>query len=129
MIDLAGWFPRANSQVAPDAVGTFALASVIKILVVFGLYLVGVAFLTLAERKLAAWFQDRRGPNRAGPGGILQPVADGLKNFMKEETNPASADKWLFLIAPAFHTGLHRKPDRIEPRACFRLRPKCGFVR
>ncbi len=101
MIDLAGWFPRANSQVAPDAVGTFALASVIKILVVFGLYLVGVAFLTLAERKLAAWFQDRRGPNRAGPGGILQPVADGLKNFMKEETNPASADKWLFLIAPA----------------------------
>jgi len=101
MIDPATWFPRANSQVWPEAIGTFALASVLKILIVFALYLLGVAFLTLAERKLAAWFQDRRGPNRAGPGGILQPVADGLKNFMKEETNPATADRWLFLIAPA----------------------------
>jgi|GEM_PF-24875 len=101
MIDPATWFPRANSQVSPEAIGTFALASVLKILIVFALYLLGVAFLTLAERKLAAWFQDRRGPNRAGPGGILQPVADGLKNFMKEETNPATADRWLFLIAPA----------------------------
>ncbi len=101
MIDLASLFPKAESQVAPTAIGTFVLASGIKILVVFALYLLGVAFLTLAERKLAAWFQDRRGPNRAGPGGLLQPVADGIKNFMKEETLPAHADKWLFLIAPA----------------------------
>lgn len=101
LLDVVGWFPRADPQQQPQAIGTYVLASAIKIMVVFGLYMLGVAFLTLAERKLAAWFQDRRGPNRAGPGGILQPVADGIKNFMKEETNPAEADRWLFLIAPA----------------------------
>ncbi|MBL0939687.1 MAG: NADH-quinone oxidoreductase subunit NuoH [Gemmatimonadaceae bacterium] len=100
-LDLASWFPRANPQVAPEAIGTFVAASVIKILVFFGVYLLTVAMLTLLERKLAAWFQDRRGPNRVGPFGLLQPVADGLKNFMKEETNPPFADKWLFIIAPA----------------------------
>ena len=100
-IDLGAWFPYADSQQAPAAIGTFVAASVIKILVFFGIYLVTVALLTLLERKLAAWFQDRRGPNRAGPGGILQPVADGIKNFMKEETNPVFADRWLFILAPA----------------------------
>jgi NADH-quinone oxidoreductase subunit H len=100
-VDFATLFPRSNPQEAPAAIGTYVLASSIKILVVFGLWMVGVAFLTLAERKLAAWFQDRRGPNRTGPGGILQPVADGIKNFMKEETNPVFADRWLFIIAPA----------------------------
>ena len=100
-LDLLRWFPVADPQSQPTAIGTYVVASAIKIMVVFGLYMVGVAFLTLAERKLAAWIQDRRGPNRAGPGGILQPVADGIKNFMKEETNPAAADRWLFLIAPA----------------------------
>ena len=101
MTDILSWFPRSDPQVVPTSMGTFVVASMVKILVVFTLYLLGVAFLTLAERKLAAWIQDRRGPNRAGPGGILQPVADGLKNFMKEETSPALADPWLFLIAPA----------------------------
>lgn len=100
-IDLATLFPRANPQAAPEAIGTFVATSVVKILVFFGVYLVTVAMLTLLERKLAAWFQDRRGPNRTGPGGLLQPVADGLKNFMKEETNPPFADKWLFIVAPA----------------------------
>lgn len=100
-IDLASLFPRADSQQAPEALGTFVLSSAIKVLVVFGVWLVTVAMLTLLERKLAAWFQDRRGPNRAGPGGLLQPVADGIKNFMKEETNPPFADKFIFLIAPA----------------------------
>ena len=101
MIDLSSLFPRANPQEAPAAIGTFVLASSLKILIVFGMYLIGVALLTPIERKLAAWIQDRRGPNRAGPGGILQPVADGIKNFMKEETNPPHADRWLFIMAPA----------------------------
>ncbi len=101
LLDIGRWFPAADPQRQPTAISTYVLSIAIKIIVVFGLYMLGVAFLTLAERKLAAWIQDRRGPNRAGPGGILQPVADGLKNFMKEETNPAEADRWLFLIAPA----------------------------
>jgi len=100
-IDLAAWFPRADSQQAPEALTTFVAASVVKILVVFGVWMLTVAMLTLAERKVAAWIQDRRGPNRSVPGGVLQPVADGIKNFMKEETNPPFADKWIFMIAPA----------------------------
>ena len=76
--------------------------SVIKLLVIFVCLLVFVALLTLMERKVAGWMQNRPGPNRVGPFGILQPAADGIKNFIKEETNPAGASKILFTIAPAF---------------------------
>lgn len=55
---------------------------------------------TYAERKVAAFMQDRRGPNRAGPFGLLQPLADGLKMFMKEEIIPLSANKSLFILGP-----------------------------
>jgi NADH-quinone oxidoreductase subunit H len=78
----------------------FLIASAIKVFVVFNLIMVGVALLTLAERRICAWMQDRLGPNRVGPQGILQPAADGLKNFLKEETSPAMADKALFTLAP-----------------------------
>ena len=78
----------------------FLIASAIKVFIVFNLILVGVALLTLAERRICAWMQDRLGPNRVGPQGILQPAADGLKNFLKEETSPAMADKTLFTLAP-----------------------------
>jgi NADH-quinone oxidoreductase subunit H len=78
----------------------FIVASAIKVFVVFNLIMVGVALLTLFERRVCAWMQDRLGPNRVGPQGLLQPAADGLKNFLKEETSPAMADKALFTLAP-----------------------------
>ena len=80
----------------------FLLVSIIKMLLVFTVIMVGVALLTLMERKVSAWMQNRRGPNRVGPAGLLQPAADGLKNILKEETFPALANRWLFLLAPAF---------------------------
>ncbi|HET7789957.1 MAG TPA: NADH-quinone oxidoreductase subunit NuoH [Gemmatimonadales bacterium] len=79
----------------------FLLASIVKIVVVFTVLMVSVAMLTLAERRICAFMQDRLGPNRVGPFGLLQPAADGLKNIFKEETYPAQADFWLFVLAPA----------------------------
>jgi NADH-quinone oxidoreductase subunit H len=76
------------------------IASIIKILVVFLSILVIVALLTLLERKVSAWMQDRLGPNRVGPGGLFQPAADGLKNILKEESNPGEANRTFFMMAP-----------------------------
>ena len=73
----------------------------VLLFVVFLLSLVIAMYATYAERKFAAFFQDRRGPNRAGPFGLLQPLADGLKMFMKEEIIPWSATKSLFILGPS----------------------------
>lgn len=78
----------------------FVVTSVIKILVVFLVVLVTVAMLTLLERKISAWMQDRLGPNRVGPGGLGQPIADGLKNILKEESNPGESHRAFFTLAP-----------------------------
>lgn len=78
----------------------FILSSAIKVLVVFGGLLGAVAYATLAERKVSAWIQDRLGPNRVGPGGLLQPIADGIKNILKEETLPATAARLYFILGP-----------------------------
>ncbi|MGK2935988.1 MAG: NADH-quinone oxidoreductase subunit NuoH [Gemmatimonadaceae bacterium] len=91
----------ANPQVVATGTGVFLISTLVKLVVVFTLYMVGVALLTLAERKISAWIQDRHGPNRVGPHGLLQPFADGLKNIMKEETYPDAAYKPLFILAPA----------------------------
>ncbi len=79
----------------------FILLGIVKILAVFTVLNVGVMMVIWAERRISAWKQDRLGPNRVGPQGLLQSVADGIKNFMKEETWPAEANKTLFLLAPA----------------------------
>lgn len=72
----------------------------ILVLLLFLVSLGAAAYMTYFERKLAAWIQDRVGPDRAGPFGILQPIADGVKMFLKEDFIPAKADKWLFIIGP-----------------------------
>ena len=80
---------------------TFFVATVVKMIVVFTVYMIGVALLTLAERKISAWIQGRLGPNRVGGKlGLLQPAADGVKNIMKEETLPPHVNKPMFLLAP-----------------------------
>jgi len=73
----------------------------ILILAVVTISLVIAMYATWAERKIAAVIQDRLGPNRAGPFGLLQPVADGLKLFMKEEIIPSASSKFLFVTGPA----------------------------
>lgn len=77
------------------------LEKAILILAVVTVSLVIAMYATWAERKIAAVIQDRLGPNRAGPFGLLQPVADGLKLFMKEEIIPSSSSKFLFIAGPA----------------------------
>jgi len=85
--------------VTPELKG-FLLVSVVKMLVVFTITMLGVAYMTFMERKVSAWMQNRLGPNRVGPGGWFQPVADGIKNLLKEETLPRSASLGLFFLAP-----------------------------
>lgn len=73
----------------------------ILVVVVFGISLGIAAYSTYAERKVAAFMQDRVGPDRAGPFGLMQPLADGLKMFMKEEIIPNVSNKFLFILGPS----------------------------
>ena len=81
----------ADPQLPPVSFFPWLIFALIKLVLVFTLYMLGAAILTLAERKLSAWIQDRHGPNRVGPGGLFQPLADGLKNLVKEEAAPSFA--------------------------------------
>jgi len=73
----------------------------ILLFIIFLITLVVAMYSTWAERKVAAFMQDRNGPNRAGPFGLLQPLADGVKMFMKEEIIPLRANKLLFIFGPS----------------------------
>ena len=85
-------------ELSPTA---FLISSWIKVFAVFSGVMLVVAYMTYAERRISAFIQDRLGPNRVGPFGLLQPIADGIKNFLKEETMPATANRRFFILAPA----------------------------
>ncbi|MEN9512006.1 MAG: hypothetical protein RLZZ370_1825 [Bacteroidota bacterium] len=72
----------------------------ILVLVILGITLLIATYSTYAERKVAAFLQDRQGPNRAGVFGLLQPIADAGKMFFKEDLIPAASEKWLFIMGP-----------------------------
>jgi NADH-quinone oxidoreductase subunit H len=78
----------------------FVIEKFILVTIIFAISLLIAMYSTYAERKVAAFLQDRLGPDRAGPFGILQPLADGVKMFMKEEIVPSNASKWLFMVGP-----------------------------
>jgi len=77
-----------------------AIWTIAKIVAIVLPLLLGVAYLTLWERKMIGWMQVRLGPNRVGPLGLLQPIADGLKLLVKEIIVPSGANKFLFVLAP-----------------------------
>ncbi|MDQ6623122.1 MAG: NADH-quinone oxidoreductase subunit H, partial [Verrucomicrobiota bacterium] len=84
---------------APDWVVQI-VSSLINIIVVVQVFLALFALMSLLERKILARIQNRLGPNRVGPFGLLQPVADGIKMLIKEDIMPARADKVVHFLAP-----------------------------
>lgn len=79
----------------------FIIEKSIFIVIIFAITMIMAMYSTWAERKVAAFLQDRVGPNRAGWGGLLQPLADGMKLFAKEEFEPNTPNKFLFFVGPA----------------------------
>ena len=78
----------------------YTLETIIKVVVVVSVLMLFVAYLTLIERKFLGYLQVRVGPNRVGPWGLLQPIADGIKSFVKEDIIPDNADRPVYVLAP-----------------------------
>ena len=79
---------------------TYIGIPLIKGVVMLAVMLLTMAYLTFAERKILSYMQARIGPNRVGPKGWLQPIADGLKLFVKEDLIPGRAERFIFVLAP-----------------------------
>jgi NADH-quinone oxidoreductase subunit H len=94
---------------------TFIIEKSVVILVVFAFTMVMAMYSTYAERKVAAFLQDRVGPNRAGPYGLFQPLADGLKLFSKEEFTPNTPNKFLFMVGPGISMGTALMTSAVIP--------------
>ena len=77
---------------------------IVKVLVIFAMLPVITLLTIWAERRIVARMQQRLGPNRVGPFGLLQSLADGIKLFLKEDIRPASADRWVYVLAPIMST-------------------------
>ena len=101
---LPGWL----MQLGQDSFGSMwpdiltVVWTVIKVMLIIAPLLLVVAYVTFWERKVIGWMQVRIGPNRVGPWGLIQPIADGLKLMLKEVVIPSGADKTVFLLAPVF---------------------------
>jgi NADH:ubiquinone oxidoreductase subunit H len=85
---------------------------VVKLAIVFTALMSAVPFMTWVERRVCGWIQDRHGPNRVGPWGLLQPLADGIKFIFKEDVVPRHVHKVVYVLAPA--------------ASCHRPDPGCG---
>jgi NADH-quinone oxidoreductase subunit H len=94
---------------------TFIIEKSVVILVVFAVTMLMAMYSTWAERKVAAFLQDRVGPNRAGWGGLLQPLADGMKLFAKEEFTPNTPNKFLFMVGPGISMGTALMTSAVIP--------------
>ncbi|MFO0971882.1 MAG: NADH-quinone oxidoreductase subunit NuoH [Phycisphaerae bacterium] len=92
--------PAESLNLVQRWLGSQTAFSLLFVAVSIGVILTAVAYLIYFERKISAWIQDRYGPNRVGPLGLLQPLADGLKFFLKEDFTPPRVDRWLFYLAP-----------------------------
>ena len=88
----------------PTFITPTLIAHFVLIFVIFNLLVLSAAFMVWMERKVCAYIQDRPGPNRVGPEGLLQPFADVIKLLFKEDLKPAAADTLVFLIAPVIST-------------------------
>ena len=94
---VAAWWSFLTVAVGSDYLWTY----LVKVVAILGFLVTAAAYASWAERKISARIQLRLGPNRVGPFGLLQPLADGLKFLMKESIAPAGRDKFLYLIAPS----------------------------